>query len=185
MKGHFGVDSRSKLIHAVVATPANVADSKVLPDVARERNPRVGRPGLSRPAGGDPPARTARAGLRQPPLSPSRCRGRERAREKPDQIEGARQSRASDRYHQAGLRLCQSALPRAQKERSSPHCHLGAGQSVYRTPASIALRGGVIYLAWPPAVANVERRHTNNGAANPKLSLLLQFQWPVSAPSSL
>src|SRR5215467_13169988 len=25
MKGHFGVDSRSKLIHAVVATPANVA----------------------------------------------------------------------------------------------------------------------------------------------------------------
>jgi transposase, IS5 family len=32
MKGHFGVDSRSKLIQAVVATPANVADSKVLPD---------------------------------------------------------------------------------------------------------------------------------------------------------
>jgi IS5 family transposase len=27
MKAHFGVDSRSKLIHAVVATPANVADS--------------------------------------------------------------------------------------------------------------------------------------------------------------
>src|SRR5262249_17640366 len=73
-----------------------------------------------------------------------------------EQMEGARQSRASDRYHQAGLRLCQSALPRAQKERSSPHCHLRAGQSVYRTPASIALRGGVIYLAWPPAVANVE-----------------------------
>src|SRR5215831_266895 len=33
MKGHFGVDSRSKLIHAVVATPANVADSTVLPDL--------------------------------------------------------------------------------------------------------------------------------------------------------
>jgi transposase, IS5 family len=33
MKGHFGVDSRSKLIHAVQATPANVADSKVLPDL--------------------------------------------------------------------------------------------------------------------------------------------------------
>src|SRR5690242_19683011 len=28
MKAHFGVDSRTKLIHAVVATPANVADSK-------------------------------------------------------------------------------------------------------------------------------------------------------------
>ena len=30
MKGHFGVDSRSKLIHAVRATPANVAYSTVL-----------------------------------------------------------------------------------------------------------------------------------------------------------
>ena len=32
MKGHFGVDSRSKLIHAVVATP-NLADSTVLPEL--------------------------------------------------------------------------------------------------------------------------------------------------------
>ena len=31
MKAHFGVDSRTKLIHAVVATPANVADSTVCP----------------------------------------------------------------------------------------------------------------------------------------------------------
>ena len=30
---HFGVDSSSKLIQAVVATPANVADSTVLPDL--------------------------------------------------------------------------------------------------------------------------------------------------------
>jgi hypothetical protein len=33
MKAHFGVDSRSKLIHAVVPTPANVADSTMLPDL--------------------------------------------------------------------------------------------------------------------------------------------------------
>jgi IS5 family transposase len=33
MKAHLGVDSRNKLIHAVVATPANVADSTVLPDL--------------------------------------------------------------------------------------------------------------------------------------------------------
>src|SRR5438045_2488367 len=31
MKAHLGVDSRTKLIHAVVATPAHVADSTVLP----------------------------------------------------------------------------------------------------------------------------------------------------------
>jgi IS5 family transposase len=33
MKAHFGVDSRTKLIHAAVATPANVADSTVLPEL--------------------------------------------------------------------------------------------------------------------------------------------------------
>jgi transposase, IS5 family len=41
MKGHFGVDSRSKLIHAVVATPANVADSTVLPDLLHGNETRV------------------------------------------------------------------------------------------------------------------------------------------------
>jgi transposase, IS5 family len=33
MKAHLGVDSRTKLIHAVVATPANVADGRVLPEL--------------------------------------------------------------------------------------------------------------------------------------------------------
>jgi IS5 family transposase len=33
MKAHMGVDSQHKLIHSVVATAANVADSQVLPDL--------------------------------------------------------------------------------------------------------------------------------------------------------
>jgi IS5 family transposase len=41
MKGHFGVDSRSKLIHAVQATPANVADSAVLPHLLHGNETRV------------------------------------------------------------------------------------------------------------------------------------------------
>ena len=41
MKAHIGVDSRSKLIHAVVATPANVADSTVLPDLLHGNETRV------------------------------------------------------------------------------------------------------------------------------------------------
>jgi len=41
MKGHLGVDSRSKLIHAVVATPANVADSTVLPHLLHGNETRV------------------------------------------------------------------------------------------------------------------------------------------------
>ena len=41
MKAHFGVDSRSKLIHAVVTTPANAADSTVLPDLSHGKATRV------------------------------------------------------------------------------------------------------------------------------------------------
>ncbi len=41
MKAHVGVDSRTKLIHAVVATPANVADCRVLPDLLHGRETRV------------------------------------------------------------------------------------------------------------------------------------------------
>lgn len=36
MKAHVGVDSRTKIIHAVVATAANVADFRVLPALSRE-----------------------------------------------------------------------------------------------------------------------------------------------------
>jgi IS5 family transposase len=41
MKAHVGVDSRSKLIHAVVATPANVHDSVCLPDLLHGEETRV------------------------------------------------------------------------------------------------------------------------------------------------
>jgi IS5 family transposase len=41
MKAHFGVDSRSKLIHAMTATPANVADSAMLPDLLHGNETRV------------------------------------------------------------------------------------------------------------------------------------------------
>jgi IS5 family transposase len=41
MKAHFGVDSRTKVIHVVVATPANVADSAVLPNLLHGKETRV------------------------------------------------------------------------------------------------------------------------------------------------
>jgi transposase, IS5 family len=41
MKAHIGVDSRSKIIHAVVATAANVHDSQVLPDLLHGEETRV------------------------------------------------------------------------------------------------------------------------------------------------
>jgi IS5 family transposase len=114
LKAHFGIDSRTKLIHAVVATPANVADSAVLPDLLHGNETRVW---------GDQAYRGQRAVIRRHtprardfvnrPLSPSRCRGGGLAGEKPDQIQRAGQSRASDRNHQAGVRLRQGAVSRA------------------------------------------------------------------------
>src|SRR5262249_25408702 len=41
MKAHLGVDSRTKLIHAAVVTPANVADSTLLADLLHGRETRV------------------------------------------------------------------------------------------------------------------------------------------------
>ncbi|CAE6797731.1 IS5 family transposase [Nitrospira defluvii] len=42
MKAHLGVDSRTKLIHAVAATAANVHDSQVLPKLLHGQETRVG-----------------------------------------------------------------------------------------------------------------------------------------------
>ena len=41
MKAHVGVDSKTKIIHSVVATAANVADSEVLPDLLNGDETRV------------------------------------------------------------------------------------------------------------------------------------------------
>jgi transposase, IS5 family len=41
MKAHLGVDSKSKIIHAVVATAANVRDATVLPDLLHGDETRV------------------------------------------------------------------------------------------------------------------------------------------------
>lgn len=41
MKAHIGVVSRTKLIHSVVITAANVHDSQVLPDLLHGQEPRV------------------------------------------------------------------------------------------------------------------------------------------------
>lgn len=41
MKAHVGVDSQTKLIHSVTATPANVHDSQVLPDLLHGEETRV------------------------------------------------------------------------------------------------------------------------------------------------
>jgi IS5 family transposase len=76
MKAHLGVDSRSKLIHAVGCHPRQCRRQHgAARSVARQGDPRMGRSGLSRPACGDPAARPQGPGFRQSPLPPSRCCG--------------------------------------------------------------------------------------------------------------
>jgi transposase, IS5 family len=41
MKAHVGVDSKTKIIHTAVATAANVADSRMLPDLLHAEETRV------------------------------------------------------------------------------------------------------------------------------------------------
>jgi Transposase DDE domain len=86
MKAHLGVDSRTKLIHAAVVAPANVADSTVLPNLLHGRETRVWvirriavrrRSSAARPKG---------AGLHQSPLPPSWRSGCDRAGEEPHQV---------------------------------------------------------------------------------------------------
>ena len=185
MKAHFGVDSRTKLIHAVVATPANVADSTVLPELLHGQEARVW---------GDQAYRGQRAVIRKHAPKASdftnrRYRHRgvvdevERAK-KPHQVQSAGQGRACDRGHQAGIRLCQGALSRAEEEHSPPAGDLRARQPVHGAPPSIALPSGVMCPQTKPQPC---KRH-NNASAPPNHSVpwpVTKSPWPLPCASPL
>src|SRR6516225_4114357 len=184
IKAHIGVDSRTKLIHAAVATPANVADSTVLPDLLHGKETRLW---------GDQAYRGQRAVIRQhAPKAQDFTNRRYRHRGVVDEVERAKnrtKSKVRARVehsiggHQAGVRLRQGALSRAQEERSSPARDLRAGQSVHGAPASAALSGGVECLH----CASTSHRQPNtpkDGAQSPTLSLADEISIPfVYAPA--
>ena len=144
MKAPLGVDSRTKLIHSAVATPANVADSTVLPELLHGRKTRVWS---------DQAYRRQRAAIRQKaPRARDFTNRRYRHRGILDAVGTRQEPHRSRRVrakvehpigsHQAGVRFRQGALPRAQEERPPPHCHLRAGQPVHGAPPSAALPAG-------------------------------------------
>jgi hypothetical protein len=105
--------------------------------IARQRNPRVGRPGVSRPASGDPTACAASAGLRQPPLSSPRRGGRGGEAKEPDQVEGC----GPKSNTRSGLSSGCSALK--VRYRSLNKNDLRARQSIHGAPASVAPPAGI------------------------------------------
>jgi hypothetical protein len=141
MKVHVGVDSRTKRIRAAVATPANVADSAVLPNLLHGRETRVW---------GDQAYRGQRAVIRRDaPKASDFINRRYRHRGVMDEAERANNRTESKVCAESigsskGVRLRQGTLPRIGKERSSPHRHLRTGQSVHDAPSSVALPLGVM-----------------------------------------
>jgi IS5 family transposase len=118
MNAHIGIDSRTKLIQAAVATPANVADGAVLPDLLHGKETRVW---------GDQVYRGQRTVIRQHgPKAQDFINRRYRHRGVVDEVEQAKnrtkskvrarslpsrsRGRTFDRDHRAGVRLCQGAL---------------------------------------------------------------------------
>ena len=89
------------------------------------------------------------------------------------------------------VRACDDGIhPAGDDQRGSPRVltrrwDLRARQFVYGAPASIALRCGVICLAWPPVVADAEYVSPITASPIPNDHWLPQFQWPRSNPSSL
>ena len=76
MKAHIGVDSRTRLIHSVAATPANVHDSQMLPDLLHGNETRVwgdsaysGQSGVIREHAPNATNFTHKKGCRNRPLS--------------------------------------------------------------------------------------------------------------------
>ena len=146
MKGHFGVDSRSKLIHAVAATPASVADSKVLPELLHGRETRLW---------GDQAYRGQRAVIRQcAPRAPDFVNRRYRHRGVVDEVGRAKKNRTKSKVrakveHPSGSSSGCSALPRCATAGSRRTCiasgDRGPGQSLHRPPPALAGCGGVVH----------------------------------------
>jgi hypothetical protein len=80
---------------------------------------------------------------------------------------GAGQGRAPDRGYQAGLRLYEGALPRAQEERSSPRRDLCPGQSIHGSTTIIAFTDGIMRSLCEKGRSDGSMRRHNSAAILP------------------
>ncbi|MDB5370674.1 MAG: family transposase [Roseomonas sp.] len=152
MKAHVGVDSRTKVIHAVVTTAANVADATVLPDLLHGEETRVR---------GDQAYRGQREMIRDHAPTAQDLTNR-RDRGVADEAEKARnrnKSRVQAKAEhsigcdQAGLWLHQVALSRVGEERATAVFHLRASQPVHRPRQIAAYPSGIVTQAVRQATA--------------------------------
>ena len=166
MKGHFGVDSQSKLIHSVEVTPANIHDSHVLPWLLHGQERRVW--GDSAYAGQAGVLSVCAPHARELHPSPE-CESRHQSVEVADPGPG----RAPDWRDQARVRLHQGVLSRVGEEPASPRDRLRAGQPLHGTQAFAAPAGGVVSPV-------TERHAVGSRAAHPKPVSRLLLRSPSS-----
>ena len=144
MKAHVGVDSKTKLIHSAVATAANVADARVLPELLHGEETRVwGDQGYV----GQTDAIHEAA-----PRAQDCTHRRYRYKDHIDEVERAKNRTKSSvrskvehvfQIDEAEVRLREGTLPRTDEERQPAVCHLCSGEPVYGSQEAAALGGGV------------------------------------------
>src|SRR5713226_6280140 len=145
MKAHIGVDSRSKLIHSVEATPANVHDSQVRPWLLHGRERRVwGDSAYTGVARGPPRLRAPRPRLHPAQGGAAAALEPRRAGDQSLEVPRARPGRASPGRDQAHLRLHQSLLSRPGEEPASARGRLCVGEPLHGAQASAPSAGGVV-----------------------------------------
>jgi transposase, IS5 family len=143
MKAHVGVDSKTKLIHTILASPANVADALALLYPLHGNETRVWGDQACRGQQDAMRAAAPRTRLRQQPLPPGQQDRRTGQGHEPQQVERSRQRRAHDRRDQAGVRLSGGPLPGPGQEPAPPRGHGRARQSVHSEAALAECAGDV------------------------------------------
>jgi IS5 family transposase len=147
LKAHVGMDSKSKLIHSVVATAANVHDSQALPDLLHGKETRVWGDSAyqgQRAAMIERAPRaldfTNRRGAPNHPLSAVQ-KGINRTKSRV-----ALKSRARVQRRQAPLGIQQSPLPRDREKPEPPLRRVRLDQSLRRARQAFAIATGVVRL---------------------------------------
>ena len=175
MKAHVGVDSKTKMIHSVVATAANVADSTVLPELLHGEETKVWGDQAYRgqtevmqevaPGAQDMTHKQYRYKDRVDEIERSKNRTKSRVRSKVEHVFGV---------DEAEVRVCEGALSRIEKECQPAVLHLRIGQPLPGAQEAVVLSGVVSFKdARLPEQASRRAQRTNG---NQGIDLNLPFQ---------
>lgn len=150
MKAHVGVDGKTKMIHSVAATPANVHDSHLIADLLHGGETRVW--GDSAYAGQSDTIQARAPAAKD--LTRRRGRGYKYLSEYQRRINRARSRVRACAEHAIGVvkrafqftKVCYRLLPRHREERQSVVRCLCAGESVHGAQVLVQSSRGVVRL---------------------------------------